>query len=396
MKNISFLKNSILNKPFFTIMLFGMVILLSACSGARQAGSWPSVSATDSHVYVTFSTDVVSLDVDNQEEAWRFAGEGRVEFYSPPLVVPEEETVYLADFGRNGSLLTGGGLIVSMYALEDGTTNPPNTRWVKEDVTDGRIVAGLHLDEDVIFTGSSNNRIIAVSRSTGELIWEATTENAIWSAPAKLGDTVYVTSIDRNIYALDAADGSEKWTHTLNGAGAGSAVLSADGERVYAGSFGNEIIALSAADGSDIWKAQASDWVWGAPVEVDGILVYGDISGNVFAVDAATGSSLWQASVNESIVGDIVVDGDTILVASGNVETQVGHITAFSTAGDELWDTKTTAHIQTSPVVMGDSNRAVLVYGDIDNDIALGVDVVDTSDGSIIWTWTLAEAEAAQ
>jgi len=262
---------------------------------------------------------------------------------------------------------------------------------VKEDVTDGRIVAGLHLDGDVIFTGSSNNRIIAVSRSTGDLIWEATTENALWSAPAKQGDTVFVTSIDRNIYALNAADGTEKWTHVLNGAGAGSAVLSADGDLVYAGSFGNEIYALNAADGSDVWQATANDWIWGAPVEINGILVYGDISGNVFAVDAGTGENVWQASVNESIVGDIVVSGETILVASGNVETQVGHITAFSADGVELWDTQTTAHIQTSPAVLGDSDRVALVYGDIDNDIPLGVDIVDTTSGSIIWKWTLAD-----
>ena len=370
-----------------------MVILLSACGGARQAGSWPAISATDSHVYVSFSSDVVSLDVANQSEAWRFQGEGAVEFYAPPLVVPETETVYLADFGRSGSLLSGGGLIVSMYALEDGTTNPPNTRWIKEDVTDGRIVAGLHLDGDVIFTGSSNNRIVAVSRQTGDALWEASTENAVWSAPAKLDDTVFVTSIDRNIYAVDASDGSEKWTHTLNGAGSGSAVVSADGDLVYAGSFGGEVIALNIADGSDAWSAQASDWIWGAPVELNGVLFYADISGNVYAVDSKTGNSLWNASVNEPVIGDIVVSGDTILVASGNEETLVGHLTAFSVDGDQLWDRQTTANINSSPAVMGDSGQVAVVYGSIENDVPLGVDIIDVSDGTISWTWAFSEAE---
>ena len=390
----SFIHSVSYKRPLFTIILLLMVFLLSACGGARQAGNWPSVSATDSHVYVAFAGDVVSLDVANQKEAWRFQGEGAVEFYAPPEVVPEEETVYLADFGRSGGILSGGALIVSMYALEDGTSNPPITRWVKEDVIDGRIVAGLQIVDDLIFTGTSNNKIIAVSRNDGSLIWESPTENAIWSQPAGLNDTIFVTSIDRNIYAINRTDGSEKWTHTLNGAGSGSPVVSADERLVYAGSFGGEVIALNVDDGSEVWKAAADDWVWGAPVQIDNVLIYGDVSGNVYAVDSDTGASIWQATVNDSIVGDIVADGSTILVASGNEETFVGHVTAFSIAGEELWETQTTAHIQSSPALMGDSGQLAVVFGDVTNDVTLGVNIIDTANGSIGWTWTLTEAEA--
>lgn len=397
MKNFSFWKFRKLNKPFFTIALFGMVLLLSACGGVRQAGSWPAISATNSHVYVAFSSNVVSLDVENEQEVWRFQGEGAVEFYAPPLIVPEDGTVYLADFGRSGSLLSGGGLIVSMYALEDGTANPPQTRWIKEDVTDGRIVAGLHLDDNVIFTGSSNNRIVAVSKSTGDAIWEASTENAVWSAPSKLGETVFVSSLDRNIYALDASDGSEKWTHTLNGAGSGSAVVSNDGKRVYVGSLGGEVIALDVNDGSDIWSAKATEiptgyeLIWGAPVEIENAVVFADLAGNVFAVDAQSGNTMWESSVTGSVIGDVVVSGSTILIASGIDETQEGYLTAFSVDGEQLWETKTTASINTSPAVMGEGGQVAVVYGSIEDDIPLGVDIVDVNDGSITWTWTLVE-----
>ena len=275
-------------KPHLIIIALVAIFLLQAC-GVQQTGNWPSISAKDSRVYVAYRQEVIALDVDDKSEAWRFQGEGSVEFYAPPAPITDGDTIYLADFGRTAGLFAGGGLIVSMYAIEDGASNPIQTQWVREDQVTGRIVSGLLIEGDTIYTGTSNNQIIAVDGTNGDLLWETPTENAIWSPPATLDGTIFVSSIDRNIYAVNQEDGSIKWTHTLNGAGAGSPVISEDQQRVYAGSFGGEIIALNVEDGSDIWKAQADDpdfWVWGAPVEIGNELIFGDIEGNVYAVDA--------------------------------------------------------------------------------------------------------------
>jgi outer membrane protein assembly factor BamB len=394
--NINSFRNQIRSgKPHLIIIVLAAIFLLPACA-VRQTGNWPTVSAKDSKLYVAYQQDVISLDVAEKVESWRFQGEGSVEFYAPPAPIADEDTIYLADFGRSGGIFAGGGLIVSMYAIQDDPAgNPPVPRvlWVREDQITGRIVSGLLIEGDTIYTGTSNNQIIAVDRNNGDLLWETPTENAVWSPPALIDETIFVSSIDRNIYAVNKSDGSIKWTHTLNGAGAGSPVISADKQRVYAGSFGGEVIALDIEDGSDIWKTQATnaDWVWGAPVEVNGDLIYGDVAGNVYAIDALTGDAKWEASVAGAIVGDILVSGETILVGSGNEETLKGFVTAFSLSGEQLWSTETGANLQSSPVLLNNDSQLAAVYGNAENEIPLSVDVIDLADGSVYWTWTLTD-----
>ncbi|MEM9773843.1 MAG: PQQ-binding-like beta-propeller repeat protein [Chloroflexota bacterium] len=375
------------------LFLLTAAVLLSACA-VRQEGSWPSVSSKDSTLYVAYGPDVIALDVESQEELWRYSGEGAVEFYAPPTPSDSDDILYLADFGRSGGLLSGGRLIVSLYALNDVQSGVPDPVWLRDDQINGRVVAGFANDGDTLFTGTSNNQIIAVDQESGDLQWTFDTENAIWSAPAILDDVIYASSIDRNIYAVDKNDGSVVWTHTLNGAGAGSPVVSADQERVYAGSFGQdfsgELIALNATDGSDIWQAKAADWVWAAPAEVDGLLVYGDIDGNVYAVDAMSGEQQWEVQVNGSIVGDIVIADSTIIVPSGDETTLEGFVTAFSLSGEQVWETEVGSHLQSSPAVLTGGKVAV-VYADAENSIPLGVEVLNAENGSKDWTWTLSE-----
>ena len=382
-------------KPHLILIAVTAIFFLQACA-VQQTGNWPTISAKDSKVYIAYSQDVISLDTAEKEEAWRFQGESSVEFYAPPEPAADEDTIYLADFGRSAGLFAGGGLIVSMYAIQDTSAGTPSVSWISpEDQITGRIVSGLLIEDDIIYTGTSNNQIIAVNRNDGTVLWETTTENAIWSPPASLDGTIFVSSIDRNIYAVNQSDGSIKWTHTLNGAGAGSPVVSADQQRVYAGSFGGEVIALNPEDGSDIWKTSTTnaDWVWGAPVEIGDELIYADVDGNVYAVDAFTGEEIWNAKVVGSVVGDILVSGDTILVGAGDEETFKGSVTAFSLSGEELWRTETGANLQSSPVLLNDNSQIAVVYGSFENDIPLGVNIIDVEDGSIYWTWTYSELE---
>ncbi|MFK7804830.1 MAG: PQQ-binding-like beta-propeller repeat protein [Anaerolineae bacterium] len=387
-------------KPHLILIAVVAIFFLQAC-GVQQTGNWPTISAKDSKVYIAYRQDVISLDVAEKEEAWRFQGESSVEFYAPPEPAPAagEDTIYLADFGRSAGIFAGGGLIVSMYALQDnpaGAPPTPPTLWISpEDQISGRIVSGMLIEDDTIYTGTSNNQIIAVNRNDGTILWEASTENAVWSPPASLNETIFVSSIDRNIYAINKSDGSIKWTHTLNGAGAGSPVISADQQRVYAGSFGGEVIALNPEDGSDIWKTSTTnaDWVWGAPVEIGDELIYADVDGNVYAVDAFTGEEIWNAKVVGSVVGDILVSGDTILVGAGDEESFKGSVTAFSLTGEEIWRTETSANLQSSPVLLNNNSQLAVVYGSAENDIPLGVNVIDVADGSIFWTWTYSEIE---
>lgn len=76
-----------------------------------------------------------------------------------------------------------------------------------------------------------NRRVVALSRETGELIWD-------WKAPSGHGfpavlvrvPDVYV-SVGGYTYCLDAESGRQKWFNRLSGMGSGTATLAIDGRQ---------------------------------------------------------------------------------------------------------------------------------------------------------------------
>ena len=77
---------------------------------------------------------------------------------------------------------------------------------------------------DLVFTGF-NNRVAALDRDTGEIIWQ-------WTAPSGSTYTSLLLDGDRLIacvhgymYALDAATGRQLWANEMKGFGYGVASL---------------------------------------------------------------------------------------------------------------------------------------------------------------------------
>jgi hypothetical protein len=56
--------------------------------------------------------------------------------------------------------------------------------------------------------------ISTISGTPGSVRWTYTTGDTVGSRPAVAGGTVYVGSWDHKVYALDAATGRPRWTHT--------------------------------------------------------------------------------------------------------------------------------------------------------------------------------------
>ena len=92
-----------------------------------------------------------------------------------------------------------------------------------------------------------NRRVVALSRASGELIWD-------WKAPAGHGfpavlvrvPDVYV-SVNGYTYCLDAESGRQKWRNNLPGMGSGTATLAIDGRESESSSQAAAIAAQQAA-----------------------------------------------------------------------------------------------------------------------------------------------------
>ncbi|WP_414168787.1 PQQ-binding-like beta-propeller repeat protein [Streptoverticillium reticulum] len=115
--------------------------------------------------------------------------------------------------------------------------------------------------------------------------WRFRMSNDVWGTPTVAGDLLYVTSFE--VHALDVASGRRQFK-TRDVAWA---MAVADG-RIHA-SDGPTLYALDAADGAERWRLSTDGWVYSLRAE-GGTVVTGTRGGGVQAWEAATGDLLWE------------------------------------------------------------------------------------------------------
>jgi polyvinyl alcohol dehydrogenase (cytochrome) len=101
------------------------------------------------------------------------------------------------------------------------------------------------------------------------------------------------------------------------------------------------------------WEKDGLIGVTGTPTVQDGVIYFGDWTGNVNAVKADTGESIWSTPLGGRIVGAPAVTADGVYESSGVTLAKYDKAT-----GKQLWSVKTDDHpqaqINASPVVVDD------------------------------------------
>jgi outer membrane protein assembly factor BamB len=109
--------------------------------------------------------------------------------------------------------------------------------------------------------------------------------NEVWGTPVIAGGMLYVTSFE--VHALDTATGRRQFK-TRDVAWS----MAVGGGRIHA-SDGPTLYALDAADGAERWRLATDGWVYSLRVG-GGTVVTGIRGGGVQARDAASGELLWE------------------------------------------------------------------------------------------------------
>lgn len=163
--------------------------------------------------------------------------------------------------------------------------------------------------DNVLFGAQSN---IAVGGDAGRLSSFALdgTEDwrrdlAITSSPSVVDGAVYVgesTAETAQLRALDAADGSDRWTEPLPGSSLRGAPAVADGT-VFAttteGSEAGVVTARAIEDGGEIWSRSVEAGLQAAPVVDAGTVYVQANDGRLFALEASTGETVWTTRLGD-------------------------------------------------------------------------------------------------
>ncbi len=158
-----------------------------------------------------------------------------------------------------------------------------------------------------------------------------------------------------NLWCLSTVDGKTVWKRQLGALAAVSAAATIEGGTVYVSSFDNRLYALNLADGKDRWPPFKTEGLLRAAPRVASVqllnsqtfVFVGSDDGRVYCLDAATGQQCWKSARMGGIGGSVVVASDVVYAPSDDEQIHALSITD----GSELWSHKLGAAVRSSPVV---------------------------------------------
>lgn len=212
----------------------------------------------------------------------------------------------------------------------------------EEGETIGPLVGSPVIADGTVYVSSSDGRVYALDARFGDEIWvsEKLSEK-LWAAPVISGSHVYVTTFDGRIHGLQADTGKlSPWTFEAESGFVSSPALYQ--EILVAGSAGRQLYAVRLGEQEALWKLEGGDWFWAKPLVNQGRVYASCLDGNLYAVDARTGESLWSRpfDAGERLATSPVLVNDSLVIATepGNVfivDAQTGKGRLLTGAGKD-------------------------------------------------------------
>nr|WP_276617710.1 PQQ-binding-like beta-propeller repeat protein [Streptomyces coryli] len=331
---------------------------LDVGSGRRQFKTrevaW-SMAVGDGLIHASDGPSLYALDSAQGQERWRVATDGWV--YSLKTDAPAARAS-----GRSGTVVTGtrGG---GVQARDAGTGEPlwelagaqsdfetqeagpvvhdgsvylwandrlsaldartGAERWsypVGDAAACGGVPVRLTPTDDGVLYVAAGKRVLALDAAFGGLRWTFETPAVLLSppayapGPAVTGGGVYLADYLGTVYALDAADGRERWRIATEARQSIEPVTVTDGS-VHVGA-GSALYTLDAVAGTPKWRFPVRGELIGAPVAAEGRVHFGSADHCIYAVAAGDGRLLWKLKTDGEITGSPVVAGGVVYACS--------------------------------------------------------------------------------
>ena len=320
-----------------------VTLLLTGCSGAGAASSWPGINVDGDVAYIAYGTSITAIRSRDGTMVWRYPEkpDNRRSFYAQPTIVGDQ--IFIGDY-------TG-----HLYAINarNGTE-----QWRFEDAN-GRFISSPTYTNELIIAASTDHWVYALNTS-GQLVWKFETGQAIWAKPAANGDLIYIASMDHYLYALDVQTGNEVWKIDIGGAVVSNPVLDSGSGLLVLSTVGGAVTAIRTEDVSVAWTFQSDGAVWSDPVITEGKIFIGDLTNKFYALDLMNGSQIWSIVLSSPVISTSVAIEGGVVVASED-----GTIVNLSQNGDKLWTRTVEGSLYSALVLADDYLLIPVTRGDV-------------------------------
>jgi outer membrane protein assembly factor BamB len=237
--------------------------------------------------------------------------------------------------------------------------NAPGQAWQASigqgDSAAGRLAAEPVVADGRVYTIDTQARVRAFDAQTGAQIWEhqvrgeASPREALYGGGVSYDSGhIFATNGAGDVASLDAATGNQQWMVKPGGPLRGSPTIGND--NVYVISQDSQLYALNAANGEERWRAAGSFELAGvfgaaAPAFAQSTLVAGFASGELTAYRYENGQVVWQDALARTGISTMVgqlsdIDADPV-IDNGRVFAigQGGRMVAVELiTGQRVWE----------------------------------------------------------
>ena len=305
------------------------------------AGTWaPPVVASDVVYVGTSDGKFHAVNAADGSSRWVWPGRGLA--IDGGAVVEADRVFFLDSHFNLIALNRADGALRWSVPVHDerfaGKPAPDNPTF------NHRAAAPLLLD-GVLYAGSSDGGLYAVSAATGKILWRHEAGAPVYSGVGVQGrDTLMFGTMDGSVVLLDRR--TQKETLRVHAGGGVVTTPVVAGDKLVVGSRDYLLRGFNLNDGTVAWKySYWFSWIESTPVLRDGLLYVGASDyARVVALDPATGRAWWDTEVHGMDWGSPLVTADRVFTgtASQNIEgTLIAHrgglVALDRRSGKVLW-----------------------------------------------------------
>jgi outer membrane protein assembly factor BamB len=174
--------------------------------------------------------------------------------------------------------------------------------------TEDAIVAAPVIGENTIFVSSIDGFVYALDFS-GKMLWKFEADNSIEAPALFLNSRVYVGDFSGYLYCLDAKTGKLIWTYETENQIMGSPnyIYLNNKLHILVGSYDYYLHCVEAESGKNVWKYESDNFINGAPSISNNMAMFGGCDGYLHMVDIATGKANNKLEVATYIAGSVTL-----------------------------------------------------------------------------------------
>ena len=298
----------------------------------KYAGRAPAIS--NGIVYAgKYGNTFFAVDAKNGKEKWKFETENMA------VSSPAMSNMIVSSPAISNGIVYIGDLAGYLYAFDAGTGKEKwkfKTNGLEQPLKSptaasnyempGGIATEVAISNRSIYFTSLDGYLYALEDDTGNEKWELNF-GTILSSPSVLNGTIYVGSNDGDVFAIDE-NGKLKWEIKIQDLTSVSLksvdrisidqnVAIANDAIYFTGSFTHYLnddnqqsdcylYAVESTAGHTIWKLHLSSCASTDTTVVNNVLYFGDEDGTVHAIDT-TSKELWNFKADSTIYSEVVI-----------------------------------------------------------------------------------------